>query len=123
MSYECDELAKLLFVTDNDAAPEPEHKWEMTTRHNPEYAEYSFAMADAILAAGYRKPRTVGYVAVGVHSNGLDWDEAVYESEDAVIDSLCGPYQPFSRAPESPDYWGREYRICAITELHEAPND
>jgi hypothetical protein len=54
-----DELAKLLFVTDNHAAPEPEHEWEMTTRHNPAYAEYAFALADAILAAGYRKPRTI----------------------------------------------------------------
>lgn len=54
-----DELAKLLFVTDNDAAPDPGHEWEMTTRHNPAYAEYAFALSDAILAAGYRKARTI----------------------------------------------------------------
>lgn len=56
---ERDELAKLLFITDNFAAPEPEHEWEMTIRHNAEYAKYVYFMADAILAAGYRKPRTI----------------------------------------------------------------
>ncbi|QWY79673.1 hypothetical protein PP637_gp43 [Arthrobacter phage Persistence] len=54
-----EEIAKLLFVTDNHAAPDPEHEWEMTSRHNPAYAEYVYVMADAILAAGYTKMNPV----------------------------------------------------------------
>lgn len=54
-----DELAKLLFVTDNHDAKDPDHEWEMTTRHNPNFSEAYFVMADAILAAGYRRPRTI----------------------------------------------------------------
>jgi hypothetical protein len=54
-----DELAKLLFITDNNAAPDPEHEWEMATRHNSPYAECYYVMADAAMAAGYRKPRTI----------------------------------------------------------------
>lgn len=50
-----EEIAKLLFVADNHAAPDPEHEWEMTSRHNPAYAEYVYAMADALIAAGYRQ--------------------------------------------------------------------
>jgi hypothetical protein len=50
-----DELAKLLFVTDNSGAAEPEHEWEMTTRHNPAHAEYAYMLADALIAAGYRQ--------------------------------------------------------------------
>ena len=50
-----DEIAKLLFTTDNSNAPDPDHEWELTTRHNPKYAEYVFAMADALIEAGYVK--------------------------------------------------------------------
>ncbi|UVF61010.1 hypothetical protein SEA_SAKAI_47 [Arthrobacter phage Sakai] len=50
-----EEIAKLLFITDNHAAPDPEHEWEMTSRHNPAYTEYVYGMADALIAAGYRQ--------------------------------------------------------------------
>lgn len=50
-----EEIAKLLFITDNHAAPDPEHEWEMTSRHNPAYTEYVYEMADALIAAGYRQ--------------------------------------------------------------------
>lgn len=59
MSDERDELAKLLFLADNDAAPDPYHEWEMTSRHNPPGAKYVYEMADSILRAGYTKPRTI----------------------------------------------------------------
>jgi len=54
-----DELAKLLFIADNQDSEDPDHEWEMTTRHDPDFTKYAFALADAILAAGYRKPRTI----------------------------------------------------------------
>ena len=55
MSNERDELAKLLFITDNFDAADAEHEWEMLSRHSPEYTKYVIHMADAILAAGYTK--------------------------------------------------------------------
>ncbi|AYN57898.1 hypothetical protein PP640_gp46 [Arthrobacter phage Faja] len=54
-----DELAKLLFIVDNVGAPDPEHEWEILTRHSPTHTEYVYTMADALITAGYQKPRQV----------------------------------------------------------------
>jgi len=50
-----DVIAKLLFTTDNRDAPEPDHEWEMTSRHNPAHAEAYYIMADALIQEGYSK--------------------------------------------------------------------
>lgn len=57
-----EEIARLLFITDNRNAADPEHEWEMLTRHGPKYVQYVYEMADALIAAGYTnegaQPRT-----------------------------------------------------------------
>jgi hypothetical protein len=113
---ERDELAKLLFVTDNDAAPEPEHEWEMTTRHNPAYAEYAFAMADAILAAGYRKPRTV---ATAEELDALPNGSIIRDDEGDgwQFFGLMGWFVTGG------DKEGSESPTLPATVLYEAPND
>ena len=51
---ERDELAHLLFITDNRDADDPEYEWILATLygHQPEYV---YKMADALIAAGYTK--------------------------------------------------------------------
>ena len=51
-----DELAKLLFVTDNSAAADVEAEWRAA---GGQQLAYIYAMADALIAAGYRKNRTI----------------------------------------------------------------
>ena len=51
---ERDELAGLLFTTDNSRSVNPWSEWEHC-KNEPRLVEYVYAMADAILAAGYRK--------------------------------------------------------------------
>lgn len=53
-----DELAKLLFVTDNHNAKDADAEWEFL-QQTPKYLAAYHQMADAILAAGYRRPRTI----------------------------------------------------------------
>jgi hypothetical protein len=48
-----EELARLLFMTDNRNAEDPEHEWEMLTRHGPRHLQHYYDMADGALAAGY----------------------------------------------------------------------
>lgn len=69
---------------------------------------------DVVLEA--TKPCTIGYVVVGNENNALDWDDQLYGTVDAAIGSLCSPYQPFDRDPESPNFWGKQYRICPVSE-------
>ena len=71
--------------------------------------------ADAILKA--LEQHTLGYVVVGHENDSLGWDDQMYETVEAAMNSLCGPYQDFERDPESPNYWGKEYRICPVSEL------
>lgn len=49
---ERDELAKLLFTTDNGRMKDPEGEWLAA---EPRHRAYVYDMADALLAAGYRK--------------------------------------------------------------------
>jgi len=58
MSAEREELAGLLFTTDNSKSVEPWSEWERC-KNEPRLVEYVYAMADTILAAGYRKPHTI----------------------------------------------------------------
>jgi hypothetical protein len=58
MNGERDELAKLAFVADNHVTGDPHAEWEVLGK-NPKYVGYVYEIADAILAAGYRKPRTI----------------------------------------------------------------
>lgn len=51
-----DELARLIFVTDNAGSPDPRHEWEMASRHYPLIVEYAYILADAIIAGGWRAP-------------------------------------------------------------------
>jgi hypothetical protein len=48
-----DDLARLLFITDNYTAEDPAHEWEVLTRHATVHVQYVYDMADALLAAGY----------------------------------------------------------------------
>jgi hypothetical protein len=52
MTTERDELAKLLFITDNDRMKDPEGEWLAAL---PEHLTYVYVMADAALADGYVK--------------------------------------------------------------------
>lgn len=82
MSNARDELAKLLFVVDNRDALDAETEWRTA---KPEYQDYAYILADAILAAGYTKPRTVTTVeeldALAVGSVVLDGAEYVARKE------------------------------------------
>jgi hypothetical protein len=49
-----DDLARAMFMADNSNSPEPDHEWEMTSRHNPGAVEYVYVMADAAIEA-FRK--------------------------------------------------------------------
>jgi hypothetical protein len=53
-----DDIAALLFTTDNSKAVAPWSEWEHS-KNEPRLTEYVYAMADALLAAGYSKPRTI----------------------------------------------------------------
>ncbi|WXW93180.1 hypothetical protein SEA_BRAYBEAST_44 [Arthrobacter phage BrayBeast] len=53
-----EDIAALLFVTDNSKAVAPWSEWEHS-KNEPRLTEYVYAMADALIAAGYRKPRTI----------------------------------------------------------------
>lgn len=72
--------------------------------------------ADAILAAGYRKPRTLGYIILSKRTNRMDWDDEIYVTTEAAIDSLCGPYQDYTRDPADEMYWGKDYHLCPVIE-------
>lgn len=48
-----EELARLLFITDNRNAEDPAHEWEMLTRHSQRHVQHYYEMADGALAAGY----------------------------------------------------------------------
>lgn len=48
---ERDKLAKLLFITDNRSAKDPEMEWQLALVDG---SQYVYAMADAMIAAGYR---------------------------------------------------------------------
>lgn len=56
-----EELAKMLFVTDNHNATGADAEWEFL-QQTPKYLAAYHQMADAILAAGYSKPRQVSTV-------------------------------------------------------------
>lgn len=51
-----DELAHLLFITDNSGARDVEAEWRAA---GGKQLIYIYAMADALLAVGYSKPRTI----------------------------------------------------------------
>ena len=53
-----DELAKLLFITDNHS-PDAEQDWLHLKPYGPKYLRGYYDGADAVLAAGYSKPRTI----------------------------------------------------------------
>ncbi|MDF9748677.1 hypothetical protein [Arthrobacter sp. ES3-54] len=53
-----EDIAALLFTTDNSKAVAPWSEWEHSKKE-PRLTEYVYAMADAILAAGYSKPHTI----------------------------------------------------------------
>lgn len=59
MNAQRDELAKLIFVADNHASPDPEREWQVTLAEEPEYTKYAYDLAEVVLAAGYTKPRTI----------------------------------------------------------------
>jgi len=51
---EREEIAGLLFTTDNSKAVSPWSEWEHAKK-DPRLSEPYYIMADALLAAGYRK--------------------------------------------------------------------
>jgi hypothetical protein len=50
-----EELARLLFTTDNSGAVDPAHEWEMLSHQAVKHVQYVYDMADALIAAGYVK--------------------------------------------------------------------
>lgn len=55
---ERDDLAKLVFIADNNAAIDPESEWKQL-QATPKYLTYAYHVAEAILSAGYRKPQQI----------------------------------------------------------------
>lgn len=73
-----------------------------------------YDLARVATDAGYSKPDIIGYIVVGKTNDSLDWEDKLHPSEEACIDSLCGPYQDFTREPDSEWYWGNEYKLCPV---------
>lgn len=79
-----DELAGLLFTTDNSKAVSPWSEWEHA-KQEPRLSEYVYAMADAILAAGYGPlPTTV--TEWGVASK---WGRHAYMTKELALDQIA----------------------------------
>lgn len=53
MNNERNELAREIFIADNSDSPDPAAEWEIRR------AQYAYEIADGLLTAGYRKPRTI----------------------------------------------------------------
>ncbi|UKA69563.1 hypothetical protein [Arthrobacter sp. FW306-06-A] len=56
-----------------------------------------------------------GYVIADKKTGAIDWDGEVHPTVEAAIESMCGPFQSFSREKDDPDkdYWGDVYDILA----------
>jgi hypothetical protein len=54
-----DELAKDIFMSDNCRSLDPEREWEEFFGKHKEVPTYAHFIADGLLAAGYRKLRTI----------------------------------------------------------------
>ena len=77
-----DELAREIFITDNARSLDPAVLWDEADQERMHYAE---VIADGLLAAGYRKPRTITTVeeldALPVGSVVMDADAYVGRKE------------------------------------------
>ena len=85
-----EDIAALLFTTDNSKAVAPWSEWEHS-KNEPRLTEYVYAMADALIAAGYRKPRTITtaeeldalpYATTVMHDEGWGVTVAERHAED-----------------------------------------
>ena len=79
---ERDELAKMLFVTDNRGAFDPEMEWRTA---KPEYQDYAYKLADAILAAGYRKPRII---TTAEELDGLEVGAVILDADEVACQQM-----------------------------------
>ncbi|YCK81371.1 hypothetical protein M1D89_20225 [Arthrobacter sp. D3-18] len=61
---------------------------------------------------------TVGYVIADKATGSMDWDGQVHPSVEAAINSMCGPYQSYSRETDDPerDHWSVTYNILPVKE-------
>lgn len=71
-----------------------------------------------VLEAGYRKPRTIGYIVVDNVTKALDWDGELHPTEEDAIESLTGPHQMWCKSieeeTEERTFWGTSYMICPV---------
>lgn len=95
------QLAKDIFMADNADAPSPEREWDIAT--TKEHA-YAYGIADGLIAAGYRKPRTITSVeeldALPDGAIVLDYYEDVCVLEDSAA---AGYRDTHSRTWSQPD--------------------
>ena len=112
-----DELAKLLFITDNSNASDVEAEWRAA---GGAQLSYIYAMADALIAAGYSKPRIIesvadlnelGRMATVIDAHGSAW---VNDGDHAQ------PWASFAEDPQGGPIWadGGEIHL-PVTVLHE----
>lgn len=83
-----------------------------------ERSEQGNRAADAILAAGYRKPRTLGFIVVDAETKQIDWDGDLHPSREAAIESMTGPRHMYCKSVDEENddktYWGRHYLIAPV---------
>lgn len=84
---ERDELAALLFTTDNSKSVSPWSEWEHS-KNEPRLVEYVYAMADALIRSGYTKPRQVNTVE---ELDALPFESVVRDEQGHVLERWGGP--------------------------------
>lgn len=74
-------------------------------------------VADALIAAGWTKPRVIGYVVVDIKTRSLDWDGELHPTEEAAIESLTGHTWWCKSLEEETDertFYGTVYEILPV---------
>ena len=113
-----DELARELYVAYNaQNDPEAEHYWEA----DKPTAKAFFVMADAILAAGYSKPRTITTAeeldALTQRATVLDGNGHVWTNDGDTLDQWGSVSDP--EAYGGPKWLGSADLALPATVLHE----
>jgi hypothetical protein len=76
-----EDLAKLIYTTDNSNAPDPDAEWRRAQRHSTILgrvdAEYAYQIADGLIAAGYRKSKTLSPGDLQIAAFGLTADQII----------------------------------------------
>jgi hypothetical protein len=104
MSTARDELAALLFTTDNCKAVSPWSEWEHS-KQEPRLVEYVYAMADALIAAGYVKADHTEYAA------DHRFSDIEFTDEDGEL---------WTDREDFEEYF-KEYGGCKLVQRHVTP--